>query len=119
MVKQIADMKKTIEKLESDKKTLTAGSNDKDNRIRSLERDAASLNQTLTARENTIATQESTIAARENTIAARDRTITNRNNVLTRIRSEIEGGKNVDDMSFNEIKDSLGKIQDALRGLTP
>jgi chromosome segregation ATPase len=111
-VKQLAEMKKTIEKLESDKKTLTAGSNDKDNRIRSLERDAASLNQTLTARENTIATQESTIAARE-------RTITNRNNVLAGIRSEIEGGRSVDDMSFNEIKESLARIQNALRGLTP
>jgi len=126
MVKQIADMKKTIEKLESDKKTLTAGSNDKDNRIRALERDITTRDNTIAARENTIATQESTIAARNNTITtqgntinARDRTITNRDNVLTRIRGEIEGGKSVDDMSFNEIKESLAKIQDALRGLTP
>jgi len=119
LVKQLADMKKTVEKLESDKKTLTASSNDKDTRIRTLERDAASLNQTLAARDNTIATQESTIAARDNTLAARERIITNRNNVLARIRGEIEGGKNVDDMSFNEIKDSLGKIQNALQGLTP
>jgi len=119
MVKRLTDMQKTIDKLESDKKTLTASSNEKDNRIRTLERDAAALNQTITARESTIAARESTIAARDSTIAANERTITNRNNVLARIRGEIEGGKNVDDMSFNEIKDSLGKIQTALRGMTP
>jgi len=126
MVKKISDMQKTIDKLEGDKKTLTASSNDKDNRIRSLERDAASLNQTLTARENTIATQESTIAARNNTITtqgniinANDRTITNRNDVLRSIRGEIEGGKSIDDMSYNEIRESLTRIRNALQALTP
>jgi len=105
LVKQVSDMKKTVEKLESDKKTLEASSAQKDNRIQSLERDTAALTQTVTARENTV--------------AARERTISNRNDVLARIRGEIEGGKNVDDMSFNEIKESLAKIQNALQGLTP
>jgi len=112
LVKQLADMKKTVETLENTKKTLEANSTVRDNRIRSLEKD-------ITDRDNTIAAQESTIATRNSTISANDRTITNRNNVLARIRGEIEGGKSVDDMSFNEIKESLAKIQDALRGLTP
>jgi len=118
-VKQITDMKKTIDRLESDKKTLTASSSDKDIRIRSLERDITTRDNTIAARENTIATRESTIAAQNNTINANNRTITNRDNVLTRVRGEIEGGKSIDDMSFNEIRESLARIQDALRGLTP
>jgi len=112
MDKQLANAKKSIETLENKNKALEASSNEKDNRIRSLERDAATLNNTVTARDNTI-------AAQENTLRARQATITNRDGVLARIRNEIEGGKSVDDMSFNEIRESLGKIQDAMRGLTP
>jgi len=111
-VKQLADMKKTVDRLESDKKTLTTSSNDKDNRIRSLERD-------ITTRDNTIAAQENTIAARNNTISANDRTIANRNDVIARIRNEVELDQAYDDIPPNEIKQRISRIQNALRGLTP
>jgi chromosome segregation ATPase len=98
MVKRFDDLQKTVETLNNRTRTLEAGSAEKDNQIRSLERNTASLNQTLT-RQDTV--------------------ITNRNEVLGKIRSEIETGKGVDDMSPNEIKQSLARILDALQGLTP
>jgi len=126
MVKRIADMQKTIDKLESDKKTLTTGSNDKDNQIRTLNRETDRLNGVIRDRENTIATRESTIAAREstiaerdNTLAARQRTITNRNDVITRIRNEVELDQDYDDIPPAQIKVRISRIQDALRALTP
>jgi chromosome segregation ATPase len=111
-VKQLAEMKKKVDGLENDKKTLTASSAEKENQIKALNRETERLNGVIQDRENTI-------AARNNTITVNDRTIANRNDVLGRIRSEIEGGKAVDDMSFNEIRESLAKIQNAMRGLTP
>ncbi|MDR2716922.1 MAG: hypothetical protein LBB89_02505 [Treponema sp.] len=117
MVKRLANLEKSVQTLENTNKTLTASSAEKDNRIRSLERDTASLNQTVAARENTIGDRENTIRTREATITAREATIANRNEVITRIRNEVELDRDYDEIPPNEIKTRITRIQNALRSL--
>jgi len=61
--------------------------------------------------------RDNIVKARDNTITRQEAVITNRNDVIKTIRNVIEGGKNINDMSFNEIRDSLDKIQSALQSL--
>jgi predicted nuclease with TOPRIM domain len=98
MVKRLADLEGSVSALRTLNSALESGSAEKDRQHRVLENDFNSL---------------------KDTVATRDRTISNRNEILSKIRYEIEGGKGVDDMSPNEIKQSLAKILEALQGLTP
>jgi len=67
-----------------------------------------------TGRANTLQEQLNT---RDNTIRSQTATIANRNAVVEQIRNVIQGGKALEDMSFNELNDSLSRIQRALQSL--
>jgi chromosome segregation ATPase len=74
--------------------------------------------QTDVARENNRAnTLQEQLNTRDNTIRTQTATITNRNAVVEQIRNIIQGGKALDDMTFNELRESTARIQAALQSL--
>jgi len=81
-------------KSDLDKQTQAAASSARD--LQAEKAETARLNQSNTRNEAALA---------------------NRNDVINKIRGVIEGGKSIDDMSYNDFKDSLEKIQSALRSL--
>lgn len=65
----------------------------------------------------TVRDRETSIRSRDATISRNEATIANRNEVINRIRGEVDTDKDLDQMSFAEIRTSLTRIQTALRAL--
>jgi chromosome segregation ATPase len=67
-----------------------------------------------TGRANTLQDQ---LTTRDATIRTQTATIANRNAVVEQIRNIIQGGKALDDITFNELRESTERIQAALQSL--
>jgi chromosome segregation ATPase len=77
--------------------------------------------ETLQTQNNTLQTNLERETGRANTLQAnvtrQNATIANRNDVVEQIRNIIQGGKALDDMSYNELRESTARIQAALQSL--
>jgi len=76
---------------------------------------------TLQAQNETLQTNLERETGRANTlqtnVTRQNATIANRNDVVEQIRNIIQGGKALDDMSYNELRESTARIQAALQSL--
>jgi chromosome segregation ATPase len=104
---------------------------DRNRRITEVERTLQAANTTganLERRVETLQTQNSALQAnleretgRANTLQAnvtrQEATIANRNAVVEQIRNIIQGGRALDDITFNELRESTERIQRALQSL--
>jgi hypothetical protein len=94
---------------------------ERDRKITDIERGSAETERSLRAditresgRANTLQEQLNT---RDNTIRIQTATIANRNDCIEQIRNVIQGGKDFEDMSINELRESTARIQRALQSL--
>jgi len=99
--------------LQADNKRLQSDLDKQTRSVTSLQQSVNSLKKT----EADLKTEKAETARLAQIVGSNEKTITNRNEVLAKIRGEIEGGKDINDMSFNEIRDSLAKIKAAMQGL--
>jgi len=98
-------------------RTLRADIDRERTRANSLQTQTENLQADVTRETRRAASLQEQLNTRDNTIRNQTATIANRNAFVDQIRNVIQGGKDIDDMSFNELRESTARIQRALQTL--
>jgi len=121
--RDLADRDRRLREMERNLTATTTARDTATQNVATLERRAETLqtqNATLTANVNRETqranTLQETVAARDTTIRSQTATISNRDACIQQIQQVLQG-KVLADMSFNELNDSLTRIQTALQTL--
>jgi len=114
--RDLADRDRRLREMERNLTTTTTARDSAAQRVETLQTQNTTLTANVNRETQRANTLQETVAARDTTIRSQTATITNRDACIQQIQQVLQG-KVLADMSFNELNDSLTRIQAALQTL--